>query len=93
MGIFNNVQLAAGIDVRLNLAGANLRSKNNADYGQLTAGYYVADMTSKGASQISLTELWDVTGAAEPKVVVDVVGGANVKMQAVVTEYIFARAA
>lgn len=93
IGIFNNIQLAAGIDVRVNLAGPNLRSKNNADYGQLTTGYYVADLTSKGHSAISLTELWDVTGAAEPKAIIDVVGGANIKMQAVVTEYIFARAA
>lgn len=93
IGVFNNIQLAAGIDVRVNLAAANLRAKNNADYGQLTAGYYVADLTSKGRAPISLTELWDVTGAAEPKAIIDVVGGANVKMQAVVTEYIFARAA
>lgn len=93
IGIFNNIQLASGIDVRANLSGLNLRSKNNADYGQLTAGYYVADMTSKGQNPISLTELWDVTGAAEPKVVLDIVGGANVKIQAAVTEYIFARAA
>jgi hypothetical protein len=93
IGIFNNIQLAAGIDVRYNLSGPNARAKNNADTGQLTAGYYVADMTQKGHGPISLTELWDVTGAAEPKAVLDVVGGANVKMQAVVTEYIFARAA
>lgn len=89
-GVLNNVQLAAGVDVRMNLAGANLRAKNNADYGYLNAGYYVADVTSKGSSAINLTDLWDVTGAAEPKLIVDVVGGSNVKMQAVVTEYIMA---
>jgi len=89
-GVLNNVQLAAGVDVRMNLAGTNLRAKNNADYGYLNAGYYVADVTSKGSSAINLTDLWDVTGAAEPKLIVDVVGGANVKMQAVVTEYIMA---
>jgi len=89
-GVLNNVQLAAGVDVRMNLAGANLRAKNNADYGYINGGYYVADVTSKGSSAINLTDLWDVTGAAEPKLIVDVVGGTNVKMQAVVTEYIMA---
>lgn len=89
-GVLNNVQLAAGVDVRMNLGAANLRAKNNADYGYLNAGYYVADVTSKGASAINLTDLWDVTGAAEPKLIVDVTGGSTVKMQAVVTEYIMA---
>lgn len=88
--VLNNVQLAAGVDVRMNLSGANLRALNNADYGQLTAGYYVADMTSKGFAAVNLTDLWDVSGAAEPKLIMDVTGGANVKMQAVVTEYILA---
>jgi len=90
VAILNNVQLTAGIDVRLNLTGAQLRAKNNADYGQVTAGYYVADMTSKGGAPVNLTDLWDVTGAAEPKLIADVVGGANNKLQAVVTEYILA---
>jgi hypothetical protein len=89
-GVLNNLQLAAGVDVRMNLAGANLRAKNNADYGYINAGYYIADVTSKGTSAINLTDLWDVTGAAEPKLIVDVVGGTSVKMQAVVTEYIMA---
>jgi hypothetical protein len=89
-GVLNNIQLAAGVDVRMNLAGANLRAKNNADYGYINGGYYIADVTSKGASAVNLTDLWDVTGAAEPKLILDVVGGANVKMQAVVTEYIMA---
>lgn len=87
-GVLNNLQLAAGVDVRVNVGSANLRAKNNADYGTLTAGYYVADLTSKGAAAVNLTDLWDVSGAAEPKLVMDVTGGANVKLQAVVTEYI-----
>lgn len=93
VAILNNVQMVAGIDVRLNLSGAQLRAKNNADYGQLTAGYYVADMTSKGGAPVNLTDLWDVTGAAEPKLICDVLGGANNKLQAVVTEYILAGSA
>lgn len=90
--VLNNAQLAAGVDVRFNLQGANIRAKNNADYGSLLSGYYVLDMCSKGGSPINLTDLWDVTGAAEPKLIADVTGGANVKMQAVITEYIMARA-
>ncbi|MBL0233282.1 MAG: hypothetical protein IPQ08_06415 [Chitinophagaceae bacterium] len=90
VAVLNNVILGAGVDVRLNLSGAQLRAKNNQDYGLLTAGYYIADLTSKGDAPINLTDLWDVTGAAEPKLTLDVTGGANVKMQAVVTEYILA---
>lgn len=88
--VLNNVQLAAGVDVRLNLSGAQLRAKNSADYGYLTPGYYVADMTSKGQAPVNLTDLWDVSGSAEPKIICDVTGGANVKLQAVVTEFILA---
>lgn len=89
--ILNNAQLAAGVDVRYNLSGANIRMKNNQDYGQIATGIYVLDLTSKGASAINLTDLWDVTGAAEPKLIADVAGATNNKLQAVITEYIMAR--
>ncbi|CAB4850614.1 MAG: hypothetical protein F2774_06735 [Actinobacteria bacterium] len=87
--VLNNVTLSAGQDVRLNLAGVNLRAKNNADYGQMTAGYYSADLLSKGDHDANMTELWDVTRQAEPVALLDVVGGANNKYQAVITEMIF----
>jgi hypothetical protein len=90
-GILNNAQLAAGVDVRFNLSGANIRMKNNQDYGLVPSGLYVLDLTSKGAAPINLTDLWDVTGAAEPKLIADVTGAANNKLQAVFTEYIMAR--
>jgi hypothetical protein len=90
---FNNFILQSGVDVRLNLAAANLRAKNNADYGQLTAGYYVGDVTSTGEARVKLSDLWDVTGQAQPDTTMDVTGGANVNIQVVVTEYILARAA
>jgi hypothetical protein len=90
-GILNNAQLAAGVDVRFNLSGANIRMKNNQDYGLVPSGLYVLDLTSKGAAPINLTDLWDVTGAAEPKLIADVTGAANNKLQAVITEYIMAR--
>jgi hypothetical protein len=93
VAMLNNLQLVSGVDVRVNLSGPQLRAKNNADHGQLLAGYYVADVTAKGDNLAALTELWDVTGQAEPKLVLDVVGGANNRLQAVVTEYILAAAA
>lgn len=88
--VLNNVILSAGVDVRFNLTGPQVRAKNNADFGAFLAGYYVADLTHKGMAPINMTDLWDVSGAAEPKLILDVVGGANVKLQAVVTEYILA---
>jgi hypothetical protein len=84
----NNVQIANGVDVRINLTGKQIRAKNNADYGQLTSGYYVADVISRAQSPVSLSELWDVSAAAEPKVFLDVTGGANVKAQIVTCEYV-----
>lgn len=84
----NNVQLLNGVDVRINLSGLALRAKNNADFGQLTSGYYIADVLSRAGSAVNLSELWDVSSAAEPKVVLDITGGANVKAQVVTTEYI-----
>jgi hypothetical protein len=91
-GVINNLQLAAGVDVRCNLGGANLRAKNNADYGQVPTGYYIADVTGKSDAPINLTELWDVTGQTEPKAVFDVTGGANNFIDAIITEYILAQA-
>lgn len=88
--VLNSLQLVAGVDVRMNLNGPQLRAKNNCDLGYLLAGYYVADVTDKGGAARNLTDLWDVSGVSEPKLVMDVTGGANVKMQAVVTEYILA---
>ena len=86
--ILNNLQLANGVDVRVNLSGKQLRAKNSADIGQFTAGYYVADVLKKGPAPVNLSELWDVSSGADPKAVLDVTGGANVKVQLVTKEYI-----
>lgn len=86
--ILNAVQVFSGVDVRVRMGAAGLRAMNNNDYGQMTAGYYVADLSRNGAPAAKLTELWDVTRQAEPKISLDIVGGANVKAQAVVTEYL-----
>lgn len=88
--VLNNAQLTAGVDVRYNLKGDHIRAKNNLDYGRMQSGYYVLDITSKGQAPGNLTDLWDVAGAAEPKIIMDVTGGANVKSQIVVTELILA---
>jgi hypothetical protein len=91
--MLNSIMLQSGLDVRVNLSGPSLRAKNNADYGSVQAGYYIADITSKGAGHANLTELWDLGGQVEPMMVLDVVGGANNFVDFIVTEYILARAA
>ena len=84
----NRLQVFSGVDVRLNSLAAAIRGQNGNDYGQLTAGYYVADLSRNGSGFAKLSELWDVTRQAEPKISMDITGGANVKAQAVVTEYL-----
>lgn len=86
--VLNNLQLAAGVDVRLNMTGPQLRAKNNMEYGAFNPGYYIADVTRQGQAVGFLSELWDVGSTNEPKLIMDVTGGAAVKMQAVVTEYL-----
>lgn len=87
-GMLNQLQLLSGVDVRVKASGAGLRGMNNADFGPVTAGYYIADVARSGASFARLSELWDVTRQAEPQVLTDVVGGATGKMQLVITEYL-----
>jgi hypothetical protein len=91
--VLNNVQVANGMDVRLNMSAKNLRALNNADYGQVQLGYYVVDpMKCGGGGNLKLTDIWDLSGATQPKAILDVTGGATVKIQAVTTEYILAAA-
>lgn len=87
-GVLNNLQVFSGVDVRINMKGASLRGKNNSDFGPIPTGYYIADLSRNGGVTARLSELWDVTNQAEPKISGDVVGGATVKLQAVVTEYL-----
>jgi hypothetical protein len=86
--VLNRVSVFSGVDVRLNELSAALRGQNNNDYGQITAGYYIADLARCGGSTARLSELWDVTRQAEPKISMDITGSATVKAQAVVTEYL-----
>ena len=88
LGILNNARLQSGVDVRSDLSANQLRAQNNLDYGQLQLGYYVIDCIALSSGGGRLAELFDVTRAAEPKVVLDVTGATNARVQLVTTEYI-----
>lgn len=87
--MLNNAQLASGVDVRINMRSGQVRALNNSDYGAVPTGIYVLDFLATGVSPEYLTNIWDVSGQAEPKLILDVNGATNNKLQAVVTEYIF----
>lgn len=85
----NNLILQNSNDVRFNLTGAQVRMKNNGEFGQIQSGYYVADMvTAGGEGNNFLGNLWDAGGASEPKAILDIAGFAAGKVQVVTTEYI-----
>lgn len=89
--VLNNLALQNGIDVRVNMAGSSLRGLNNMQYGKLTAGYYIADFMSQGqGGQNLMGNLWSVQNRAQPKAIMDVVGGGNRKLQVVTKEIILA---
>jgi hypothetical protein len=88
--ILNNIQAASGVDVKLNTSGPTLRRKNTSDFGKFLPGYYVHDFSQRGEAQKNITEFWDVVNQTEPKIVVDVNGGATNKLQIVTTEFIMA---
>jgi len=89
--VLNNLQVFSGVDVRANIKAGSIRGQNNNDYGQLTPGYYIVDLARNGSGTARLSELWDVTNQAEPKISMDITGGANVKAQVVTTEYLALR--
>lgn len=72
--ILNNVQLASGVDVRLNVPAADLKAINMLDYGQnVKTGFYYADLMTGGAQTgAKLADCWDLTKASEAKLIVDV---------------------
>jgi hypothetical protein len=84
----NNLQVFSGVDVRVNAKSAAVRALNNADYGYILPGYYIADLSRNGNTTSHLSELWDVTQQAEPKISMDITGGTNVKAQVVTTEFL-----
>lgn len=92
--ILNNMTLRNGLDTRFNLSAGAVRAMNNMQYGKITPGYYIADFMRSGqGGNNMMSNLWDVAGAAEPYLVLDAVGAANNKAQAIVTEYILAQGA
>jgi len=89
--MLNNVIAKSGEDYRLNLSAANLRMKNNLDFGQILAGYYIHNPMALGPAEEHITCGWDVAGQLEPKMVYDTLSGANFKLFVATTELILAR--
>lgn len=82
--VINNVILRSGVDVRLNLPAPVLRELNRQSYspGAQAVGVYVADLMHMGAQGgVRLTEGWDLSRASEAKLVLDVTGATNTKVQ------------
>lgn len=89
----NNMALQNALDTRMNLSAGALRAINNIQFGKITSGYYVHDFMRQGqGGNNMMANLWDVTGPAEPKAILDVTGSANRKAQLIITEYILAAA-
>lgn len=86
--ILNSIQAFSGVDVRQNMSAAALRGENNNNFGAVQSGYYILDFARSCSNVARLSELWDVTRQAEPKLSMNVTGAAGVKMQAVTTEYL-----
>lgn len=80
--VLNNAILASGVDVRLNLPGAVIRSMNSMDYdvSAIPNGIYILDMMTQGGFNTQASEGWDLTNASEAKLTLDVNGAANTKV-------------
>jgi hypothetical protein len=89
-GVLNEMVLSSAQDVRMKLLANQVRVLNAQDYGPIPVGFYVLDFTSQGKIPGNLTDCWNVAGQAEPKLILDVNGGANVRIQIVTTEMILA---
>lgn len=86
IAVIKNVIVRAGQDVRLNVTGDSLRAENNMQLGQVLLGYYFHDFTKAAGNSARMTELFDVTRQAEPKVIFDVNANATTKIGVVITE-------
>jgi len=101
--VLNNVTLQSNQDVRVNLPGTMLQRLNSMDYdptGILTnstgvavsssvmTGFYSVDLMRNGNMDTNVTNAWDLSGASEAKLVVDVNGTANTFLTVVITEII-----
>lgn len=101
--VVNNIQLASGVDVRVNAPGTMIQKMNATDYppigiqsgpttwadsSVLPTGFYVVDLMANGPRDVSVTNAWDLSRASEAKMVLDVNGGAGYQLTAVTTEFI-----
>lgn len=101
--VVNNIQLASGVDVRVNITGRGcqlINSLDNTNLGilsnsttaqsstQLPTGLYNIDLMRNGPRDVQVTNAWDLTKASEAKIVLDVNGGAGYALTVVTTEFI-----
>jgi hypothetical protein len=101
--VINNIQLASGVDVRVNVPGRMLQRANAIDYPPIgilagsagwasnsanPTGLYVVDLMTNGPRDCSVTNAWDLSKDSEAKMVLDVTGGATTQITAVTTEFI-----
>jgi hypothetical protein len=101
--VLNNVQLASGVDVRVNLPAASLQALNqmdntnvglltntttNAVSSQMPTGMYLIDLMNNGGHDVQVTNAWDLTKASEAKLILDVTGGAGYQLTVITTEFI-----
>lgn len=101
--VINNIQLASGVDVRVNVPGRMAQRANAVDYppigilaGSATwasnsvnpTGLYIVDLMANGPRDVSVTNAWDLSRASEAKMILDVTGGATTQITAVTTEFI-----
>ena len=101
--VVNNVTLASGVDVRVNIPGPALQRLGAMDYepvgmmsnatawaaaSMLPTGMYEVDLMRNGAQDVKVTDAWDLSRASEAKLVLDVTGGAGYQITVVTTEFI-----
>lgn len=80
--VINNVTLASGVDVRINLPALDLKAMNKMDYdvNAIPTGILIADLMVEGGYNVQASEGWDLTTASEAKLILDVTGTANTKI-------------
>lgn len=89
--VINFVTLRSGVDVRFSCGWFQMIRMAQQDYNVTTrpTGIGIADLMSNGSGAgVRATDAWDLTRASECKCVMDVVGGANNKVQLMTTELV-----
>ncbi|HEY8085326.1 MAG TPA: hypothetical protein VIE69_06960 [Methylophilaceae bacterium] len=88
--VINNLTLASGVDVRVNLPYQDAREANKMDYdiSTLPVGIVILDLMESGGYNAQASEGWDLTNASEAKLTLDVNAGTASKLTIVTTELI-----